>query len=128
LIPAIPATILVTVSLFMYAWTARGSIHWIVPTIGVSIYSGATFVIFQALLCYIPLVYPRYVSSLFAAGDFARSILAAGFVMFSRPMYLSIGIQKGVSILAGLSILGILGMLVLFFYGANLRARSTFTA
>jgi DHA1 family multidrug resistance protein-like MFS transporter len=128
LIPAIPATVLVTVSLFMYAWTSRVSIHWIVPTIGVTVYSGATFVIFQALLCYIPLVYPRYVSSLFAAGDFARSVLAAGFVMFSRPMYLRIGIQKGVSILAGLSILGILGMLILFFYGANLRARSTFTA
>ncbi|OJJ97482.1 hypothetical protein ASPACDRAFT_123378 [Aspergillus aculeatus ATCC 16872] len=128
LIPAIPATVLVTVGLFLYAWTSRASVHWIVPTIGVSIYSGATFVVFQALLCYIPLVYPRYVSSLFAAADFARSTLAAGFVMFSRPMYLSIGIQKAVSILAGLSVLGILGVLVLFFYGANLRARSTFTA
>lgn len=128
LIPAIPAAVLVTVSLLIYAWTSRLSIHWIVPTIGVSIYSGATFVVFQALLCYIPLVYPRYVSSLFAAADFSRSILAAGFVMFSRPMYLSIGIEKAVSILAGMSVLGILGMLILFFYGANLRARSTFTA
>ena len=128
LIPAIPAAFLVTMGLFLYAWTSRASIHWIVPTIGVSIYSGATFVVFQALLCYVPLVYPRYVSSLFAASDFTRSIAAAGFVMFSRPMYLSIGIDKAVSILAGLSILGIFGMLTLFFYGSNLRARSKFTA
>lgn len=31
------------------AWTARASIHWIVPTIGVTIYAASCFIIFQAV-------------------------------------------------------------------------------
>ncbi|GKZ33592.1 hypothetical protein AbraIFM66950_003499 [Aspergillus brasiliensis] len=34
LIPAIPATILVPISLYLYGWTLRPSIHWIISLIG----------------------------------------------------------------------------------------------
>lgn len=43
--PALPAVVLMPASLFMFAWTARPDIHWIVPTIGIAIYAGASFVI-----------------------------------------------------------------------------------
>jgi DHA1 family multidrug resistance protein-like MFS transporter len=112
--------------LFIFAWTSRASIHWIVPTIGVGIYAGSSFVIFQCIIAYVPLSYPDYVASLFAANDLIRSMTAAGFVMFSRSMYVDLGIGKGVSLLAGLSFMGILGMYFLYYFGANLRARSKF--
>ncbi|CAI7588395.1 unnamed protein product [Penicillium bialowiezense] len=47
--------------------------------------------------------------------------------MFSRFMFIDLGIGKGVTVLAGLSVLGILGMVALYFYGEKLRARSKFT-
>jgi DHA1 family multidrug resistance protein-like MFS transporter len=42
-------------------------------------------------------------------------------------MYTNLGIDKGVTLVAGLSVVGIGGMYGLYFYGARLRARSKFT-
>lgn len=128
LIPALPAVCFLPAGLFLYAWTARSSIHWLVPTLGVTVYAGASFVVFQAIICYVPLSYPQYVASLFAANDFMRSMAAAGFVMFSRAMYVNLGVAKGVTVLGGLSIMGILGMFFLYVYGGRLRERSRFAA
>ncbi|KAE8355028.1 major facilitator superfamily domain-containing protein [Aspergillus coremiiformis] len=126
LIPALPAVFLLAAGLFLFAWSVRRSVHWIVPTIGIAIYSGSSFIVFQAIILYVSLSYPRYVASLFAANDFVRSITAAGFIMFSRYMYLDLGIGKGVTVLAGLSVGCIFGMMFIYLYGAKLRARSKF--
>ena len=115
------------IGLLLFAWTARAGVHWIVPTVGIAIFAGTSFVVFQSLICYIPLTYPNYVASLFAANDFARSTLAAGFVMFSRQMYVNLGIGRGVTLVAGMSFIGVLGMYGLYYFGARLRARSKFT-
>jgi len=126
LLPALYAVWFLPIGLFIFAWTAKNSIHWIAPTIGIAIYSASSFVVFQCIIVYVPLSYPDYVASLFAANDFMRSLTAAGFVMFSRAMYINLGINKGVSLLGGLSVMGILGMYFLYFYGSMLRARSKF--
>ena len=39
------------IGLLLFAWTARTSIHWIVPTTGIFIFAFSTFFIFQALIC-----------------------------------------------------------------------------
>jgi DHA1 family multidrug resistance protein-like MFS transporter len=51
--------------------------------------------------------YPQYAASLFAGNDFCRSAFAFGSVLFSRPMYLKLGIGQGISLLGGLSVMGI---------------------
>ncbi|KAI9926242.1 hypothetical protein MW887_004705 [Aspergillus wentii] len=86
------------------------------------------FLTIVAILVYVPLTYPRYVASLFAANDFVRSIVAAGFVMFTRYTYDDLGIVKGMTLLAGLSVGGILGMIFIYSYGGRLRARGKFAA
>lgn len=48
--------------------------------------------------------------------------------MFSRPMYVGIGVGPGTSILAALTAACIGGIFVLYFFGAKLRARSRFSA
>ncbi|KAK0116003.1 hypothetical protein ONS95_013040 [Cadophora gregata] len=128
LIPALFASFLTPVGLFMFAWTGRPSIHWIVPTIGVTIYTVGIFIILQCVFVYISMTYPEYAASLFAGNDFCRSALAAGAILFSRPLFLNVGIAEGVTLLAGLTISGVIGIFVLWYYGANLRARSRFTA
>ncbi|TID14377.1 putative caffeine resistance protein 5 [Venturia nashicola] len=124
-----PALIFVfgpTLSLFLFAWTSRESIHWMAPTVFLTIYPISVFIVFQAIFAYIPLSYPQYAASLFAGNDFVRSFFAFGSVMFSRSMYINLGIGKGVSLLGGLSVLGWIGMYYLYFNGAKLRARSKF--
>lgn len=60
LLPGLPASFGPTIGLFMFAWTARSSIHWIVPTIGITLYAGSVFIIMQCMFLYIPLSYPQY--------------------------------------------------------------------
>ncbi|KAI5459533.1 major facilitator superfamily domain-containing protein [Mariannaea sp. PMI_226] len=126
LLPGLPASFGPTIGLFLFAWTARASIHWIAPTIGIGIYAMTSFVLFQCIFLYIPLSYPQYTSSLFAANDFFRSALACGSILYAQPLFGNLGIGKGVSLLGGLSVIGIIGMVLLVKYGANLRARSKF--
>ncbi|KAH7084632.1 multidrug transporter [Paraphoma chrysanthemicola] len=126
LVPAIFASVGPTVGLFLFGWTAKASIHWIVGVIGITIYSASCFILLQCIFTYVPMSYPQYAASLFAGNDFCRSLFAFGAVLFSRPMYVDMGIGKGISILGGLSVIGIIGMYLLWRYGAKLRARSKF--
>lgn len=70
--------------------------------------------------------YPQYAASLFAGNDFFRSALACGSIMFARPLFINLGVDRGVSLLAGCSCLGVIGMFVLYYTGASLRKRSKF--
>ena len=130
LTPGLPACFLVPIGLFMFGWTGNSSpkIHWIVPTLGVVIIVIGIFIIFQVVFIYLALTYPQYSASLFAANDFVRSSLGCGAIHFSRPLFINLGVGKGVSLLAGLSCIGVIGMFTLNFYGGALRARSKFAA
>ena len=128
LIPAMYAAFGPTIGLFIFAWTAEGAprIPWIAPTIGITLYGASVFVVLQCVFVYIPLSYPQYAASLFAANDFFRSAFAAGSILFGRPLFINLGIGRGVSVLGGLSTIGIVGIWLLYFYGARLRAMSRF--
>jgi MFS transporter, DHA1 family, multidrug resistance protein len=75
---------------------------------------------------YLPLTYPQYAASLFAANDMCRSAMAAGSIIFARPLYLNLGIGQGISVLGGLLCLGVVGIWFLYYFGGRLRARSKF--
>ncbi|KAJ5614813.1 hypothetical protein N7528_008467 [Penicillium herquei] len=104
LLPALPSSFGPTIGLFLFAWTARASIHWIAPTIGITIYGATVFIVMQCI---------------FVA-------LACGSVLFAHPLFGNLGVAKGVSLLGGLSVIGIVGIWLLYFYGAKLRAMSKF--
>lgn len=108
------------------AWTSRPSVHWMAPIIGLSLSIVGTFTIIVCMLQYVAFTYPKYSASLFAANDFARSTLAAGAIMFSRPMFLRLGIHWGVSLLAFLDIVCCILLFGLWKFGPSLRARSRF--
>jgi len=126
LVPALFACFGPTIGLFIFAWTANPDIHWIAPTIGITIYGATVFVVMQCIFVYVPLSYPQYAASLFAGNDFLRSAFACGSIMFGRPLFINLGVGKGVSLLGGLSVIGIIGMFALWIFGAKLRARSKF--
>ncbi|CAF9936254.1 MAG: hypothetical protein HETSPECPRED_010275 [Heterodermia speciosa] len=126
LIPALFGCFGPPIGLFIFAWTSNPDIHWIASVIGITIYAASVFVVMQCIFVYVPLSYPQYAASLFAGNDFFRSALACGSILFGRPLFINMGIGKGVSVLGGLSTLGIIGMFTLYFTGAKLRARSKF--
>ncbi|KAK6444853.1 hypothetical protein FP744_10001101 [Trichoderma asperellum] len=126
LVPALFACFWLPVGLFLFAWTSRPSVHWMAPIIGLSLSIVGTFTIIVCMLQYVAFTYPKYSASLFAANDFARSTLAAGAIMFSRPMFLNLGIHWGVSLLAFLDIVCCILLFGLWKFGPSLRARSRF--
>ena len=75
---------------------------------------------------YIPLSYPQFAASLFAANDLCRSSLAAAAILFAHPLFTHLGVGKGVSLLASLTCACVGGIFVLYYFGATLRARSKF--
>lgn len=128
LVPALYVTFFVPIGLFIFAWTARSDIHWVVSCIGVVITTIGIFLIIQCIFLYLPLSYPQYAASLFAGNDFLRSSLAAGSIHFSYPMFHNLGIDKGITLLAGLTVGCSAGVYALYFFGATLRAKSRFAA
>jgi MFS transporter, DHA1 family, multidrug resistance protein len=97
-----------------------------VSVIGLVVFGFSAFVLFQCIFMYLPLSYPQYAASLFATNDTWRSALAAGAIIFARPLYINLGVGRGVSILGGLSAGGVLGIYGLYRFGAKLRAKSKF--
>ncbi|ORY09308.1 benomyl/methotrexate resistance protein [Clohesyomyces aquaticus] len=126
LIPAVVASFVIPVGLFLFGWTSRSSIHWIVPAIGASLISAGMITIINNILLYVALAYPKYSASLFAGNDVVRSTIAFAGIMWSGPLFRNLGVDKGCTLLAGLTVGCIIGIVVLYGYGAKLRARSKF--
>lgn len=125
--PALLAVWAPPIGILIFGWTAQYNTHWAFGMIGVVIYSAGVFVVLQCLIMYILDSYPKYAASLFAANDFVRSALAAGAVHFGLPLYLNLGPGKACTVLGSVSVLGIAGMFLLYWKGAELRGRSRFT-
>ena len=126
LVPALISCFGIPIGLFVFGWTSNPHIHWIVSVIGIVIFAASAFVLFQCIFMYLPLSYPQYAASLFATNDAWRASFAAGAIIFARPLYVNLGVGKGISVLGGLAAGGVLGMFVLYFYGAKMRARSRY--
>ncbi|EED12147.1 MFS transporter, putative [Talaromyces stipitatus ATCC 10500] len=126
LVPGLLVCTLTPIGLFITAWSSRPSVHWMVPILGLFLNIIGTFTVIVCMLQYLAFSYPRYAASLFAANDFARSTLAAGAIMFSRFMFINLGLDWGISLLAFLDIICVVLLFGLWKYGGLLRAKSRF--
>ncbi|KAF2801525.1 MFS general substrate transporter [Mytilinidion resinicola] len=124
--PGLVATFFIPAGLFIYAWTSRPSLHYLISLVGVAISMFGVFIISQCMFIYLPFTYPRYAGSLFAANGFARSVFAAGAILYARPMFLGMGVAGGVSLLGGLCAGCCAGIYAIFFFGERLRLSSRF--
>ncbi|KAF2017002.1 MFS general substrate transporter [Aaosphaeria arxii CBS 175.79] len=127
LLPAVIASGLIPVGMFIIGWTSRASIHWFVSSIGVGLVTGGVIVILQCIFVYITLAYPHYVASLFSGNGIARAVVASGGVLWSHPMYESLGINWSMTLLGCCCAACVVGIFVLFKYGHILRAKSRFS-
>ena len=128
LVPAIAAAGLIPIGLFIFAWTSRAGINWAVPTLGILFFGSGAFILLQCIVVYLPTSYPMYAASLFAMNTFLRNAFAAAAVHYARPLFKNLGVNRGCSLLGGVSFGFFLGMLTLYLYGGRLRAKSKFAA
>ncbi|KAG7660816.1 uncharacterized protein J8A68_005633 [[Candida] subhashii] len=117
---------IVPVGLFMIAWTAYPSIHWIVPMIGSGIYGCGTILVFNGIFAYTVEAYRLYAASAIATNSFVRSIMSGIFPLFGMQMYEKMGIHWATSLLAFFAIVLIPIPFLFFKYGEYLRSRSSY--
>jgi len=121
---AIFASFLAPISLLWFGWTARSSIHWIVPILGSSVYASSSLLLFNVVLNYLADAYPRYAASVLAGNDLMRSSFAAGFPLFGAAMNHNLGVGWASTLLALLSCAFIPIPILLYFYGERIRLAS----
>ncbi|KAH8783964.1 putative caffeine resistance protein 5 [Hyaloscypha finlandica] len=122
--PACVGGFCIPLCLFWFGWTARPSVHWIVPIIGSGWFSVGAFLLFNSVLNYLGDAYPDYAASVFAGNDFMRSSFGAGFPLFAAAMYNNLGVGWASSLLGFLSIAFIPIPFVLYIYGERIRKAS----
>ncbi|KAL4894554.1 major facilitator superfamily domain-containing protein [Aspergillus ambiguus] len=119
--------ILVPIGLFWYGWSARASIHWIMPNIGAAIYSAGTLVEVLCVTGYIIDTYQKYAASAMAAIIVLRSILAVVLPLAAPSLYQNLGFDWGNTLLGLIAIVvGIPAPILLWYYGPALRRRSPY--
>ncbi|KAK9238578.1 major facilitator superfamily domain-containing protein [Lipomyces kononenkoae] len=128
LFPAIFASILIPTGIFLFGWTSRLPIHWIVPTIGAVFATAGFIIILQSIFVYIALAYPRYAASLFGGNGFVKALVAFAGIVWSHPLYSKLGLADGMSLLGALCAACVSGIFILYYFGEKLRSLNRFAA
>ncbi|WYZ38144.1 hypothetical protein EsH8_III_000058 [Colletotrichum jinshuiense] len=81
--PAMVGSVLVTVSLFWFAWTTYASVHWLVPISATVVFSVGCFFVFQGIWTFLMAAYPKYAASSMAINTTTRCIFSAAFPLFT---------------------------------------------
>ncbi|ETS86817.1 hypothetical protein PFICI_00645 [Pestalotiopsis fici W106-1] len=120
----IPSGLALPVGLFIYGWTTEKGVHWIVPMLGVVVFSAGLMGIMMPVQNYLLDAYPRQAASVTAALTVMRSLLGALLPLGGLQMYNAMGLGWGNSLLAFIA-LGLVPIPVMFFvFGERIRSRS----
>jgi MFS family permease len=121
----LPGAFIAPAGLLIYGWAAQSHTHWIVVDIGMFIMTFGLQVAGMPIQAYIIDAYPDHASSATGASQFLRSLSAFTFPLFAPTMYRALGYGWGNSVLALFALLvGVPAPLILWRYGAKLRARA----
>lgn len=113
---------------FMFAWTQRASIHWIVPMIGLYLLGLGFAVIFQSCLNYLVDAFTRYAASAIAANTFTRSVFGAVFPIFGNIMFQKLGPGWGGSVIGFIALVMTPIPYIFWVFGKGLRAKNPYSA
>ncbi|KAH0840784.1 MFS multidrug transporter [Fonsecaea pedrosoi] len=112
------------IGLFWFGWTCYSSIHWIVPTIAISVATMGIFSIFLGTFNYTADCYHTYASSALAASGICRNLLGGSFPLVTNQLFTNLGFQAASSLLGAIGLALTLVPWVLVLYGPKIRARS----
>jgi hypothetical protein len=94
-----PFSLLIPTGLFIYGWSAKNQVHWIVPNLGTCIFAIGLIVCFNCARAYVVDTYTTYAASATGAAAFVRTIAGFSFPLFAPSMYDVLGVGWGNSLL-----------------------------
>lgn len=113
------------VGLFWFAWTCQGSVHWMVPIIGLVPFAWGNITVFISCILYMVDTYMAVNSaSAMAANGLLRYISGAVFPLFTVQMYNGMGFHWASSLLGFVTLALLPVPWVLFVLGKKIRGRS----
>jgi len=127
MLPLITSSIILPTGLFWFAWTSNRNITW-VPQVLSEIFIGAGIMLpFLSGTAYLIDVYLLNANSALAANICIRSMSAAVFPLFAKPMYQRLGVAWATSLLAFFCAVLIPFPIVLWRYGEKIRGWSKYS-
>ncbi|KAJ5342378.1 hypothetical protein N7541_011502 [Penicillium brevicompactum] len=125
--PAILGGACFCIGLFWYGWTGwTNSIHWMAPTASGLVTGFGIYVIFLQCFNYLIDSYLTFAASVFAANTIIRSAVGAAFPLFSKQMFVNLGVQWAGTLLGCLALIMVPIPLAFIKWGPSLRKRSKF--
>ncbi|CAI7570080.1 unnamed protein product [Penicillium pancosmium] len=126
LVPGQVGALCIPICLFIFAWSSRENIHFLVPIIGTAFFAPGFYLTFQSILNYLGESYPRHVASVFAGNTFFRSSFGGALPLAAPQMLQSLGIGWASSTLGFISIAMVPLPFILERYGKRLRLWSKY--
>ncbi|KAF9694212.1 hypothetical protein EKO04_008043 [Ascochyta lentis] len=123
---SIPGSLLFTAGLFIYGWTCRPSVHWIVPAIGITIVGVGIYSIYMGVVNYLTDAYEKYAASALSAASLGRNTFGAFLPLASGQLFSTLGFGWAGSLLGFIGLALSVVPVVLLFKGKAIRARSPF--
>lgn len=123
---SIPGSLLFTAGLFMYGWSCRPSVHWIVPAIGVTIVGVGIYSIYMGVVNYLTDAYEKYAASALSAASLGRNTFGAFLPLATGQLFSTLGYGWAGSLLGFVGLALSVVPVVLLFKGREIRARSPF--
>ncbi|KAG6363877.1 hypothetical protein INS49_008980 [Diaporthe citri] len=112
---------LLPITFFWYGWTAQYKVHWISPILSLIPYGCGIMGLFLPVTTYLVDCYPMYAAAAIAANTELRSLVGALLPLAGPPMYETLGLGWGNSLLGFLCALMIPLPIVFYKFGKKLR-------
>ncbi|MCJ1377245.1 hypothetical protein MMC17_000337 [Xylographa soralifera] len=121
--PMVLASFLIPAGLFVYGWTLRADVPWIVPLIGSAVVGFGLMATVVPAESFLVDAYTSQSASAVAACSFLRSISGAVLPLAGPPLYAHLGLGWGNSLLAFVAIAMIPVPIAFMKYGVQARRR-----
>jgi MFS family permease len=118
--------IFLPVTLFWYGWSADKAAHWASTLFSLTPYGFGIMGLFLPITTYIVDSYPMYAASAIAANIIFRSIVGALLPLAGPPLYKSLGLGWGNSLLGFICVAMIPLPIIFYKFGARLRKAEHF--
>ncbi|KAK3696509.1 hypothetical protein LTR37_017927 [Vermiconidia calcicola] len=118
----------ITGGMFVYAWTSYPSIHWIAPTIGLTMVGFGIQTVVSAVADYIEDAYAasNYAASAISSVAAGENIVAGFLPLATQSMYVELGFQWASSLLGFIALVLSFAPIVFIWKGRRFRERSPF--
>ncbi|KAI1432786.1 major facilitator superfamily domain-containing protein [Xylaria sp. CBS 124048] len=120
------SSVLLPAGLYLFGFSARPDIHWMVPTTGIGLATAGIYSVYLATFNYFADSYQAYASSATAAQSFCRNVLAGVFPLITSMLWTNLGEANAGATLGSIAAVFTIIPWALVFYGETIRSKSKY--